>query len=66
MGKFGTHLNINCYKNKSNTEIDIYDMCCYGNNVNIVYLSVEKLAKIDISGHHYNFFINQYIIEFQS
>ena len=50
-----------------NTKIDICDMlCCHGNNVNIVYLSDEKLAKIGISGHHYNFFINQYIIEFQS
>ena len=50
-----------------NTKIDICDMlCCHVNNVNIVYLSEEKLAKIGISGHHYNFFINQYIIEFQS
>ena len=50
-----------------NTNNDICDMlCCHGNNVNIVYLSDEKIAKIGISGHHYNFFINQYIIEFQS
>ena len=49
-----------------NTKIDICEMCCHGNNVNIVYLSDEKLAKIGISGHHYNFFINQYVIEFQS
>ena len=50
-----------------NIKIDICDMLsCLGNKVNIVYLSDEKLAKIGISGHHYNFFINQYIIEFQS
>ena len=32
-----------------NTKIGICDMlCCHGNNVNIVYLSDEKLAKIGI------------------
>ena len=50
-----------------NIKIDICDMLyCHGNNVNIVYLSDEKLPKIGISGYHYFFFINQYIIEFQS
>ena len=44
-----------------NTKIDICDMlCCHGNNVNIVYLSDEKLPKIGISGHHYNFFYKSY------
>ena len=49
-----------------NIKIDICDMvCCHGNNVNIVHPSNEKLAKIGIGGHHDNFFIYQYIIEFQ-
>ena len=39
-----------------NIKIDICDMlCCHGNNVNIVYPSNEKSAKIGISGHHDNF-----------
>ena len=38
-----------------NTNIDICDMLsCHGNNVNIIYLSDEKLAKIGIGVHHYN------------